>query len=71
MDDEVIDSSFCIFKAVILRTNSSLAKHSADIRQINALLPMLLELLDERDGAAKAVIKLFAEYCSKYVYIAM
>lgn len=65
VDDEVIDSSFCIFKAVILRTNSSLAKHSADIRQINALLPMLLELLDERDGAAKAVIKLFAEYCSK------
>ncbi|KAG5615548.1 hypothetical protein H5410_015372 [Solanum commersonii] len=64
VDDEVIDSSLCIFKAVIFRTNSSLSKHSADIRQINALLPMLLDLLDERDSAAKAVIKLLAEYCS-------
>ncbi|KAK4372602.1 hypothetical protein RND71_007986 [Anisodus tanguticus] len=64
VDDEVIVSSLCIFKAVIFRTNSSLSKHSADIRQINALLPMLLHLLDERDSAAKAVIKLFAEYCS-------
>ncbi|XP_059298575.1 uncharacterized protein LOC132051492 isoform X4 [Lycium ferocissimum] len=64
VDDEVIDSSLCIFKAVIFRTNSSLSKHSADLRQINAVLPMLLHLLDERDSAAKAVIKLFAEYCS-------
>ncbi|XP_006349558.1 uncharacterized protein [Solanum tuberosum] len=64
VDDEVIDSSLCIFKAVIFRTNSSLSKHSADIRQINAQLPMLLDLLDERDSAAKAVIKLLAEYCS-------
>ncbi|KAK4343712.1 hypothetical protein RND71_036806 [Anisodus tanguticus] len=64
VDDEVVDSSLCIFKAVIFRTNSSLSKHSADIRRISALLPMLLHLLDERDSAAKAVIKLFAEYCS-------
>ncbi|XP_060206681.1 uncharacterized protein LOC132634681 isoform X3 [Lycium barbarum] len=64
VDDEVIDSSLCIFKAVIFRTNSSLSKHSADLRQIDAVLPMLLHLLDERDSAAKAVIKLFAEYCS-------
>ncbi|XP_070052827.1 uncharacterized protein [Nicotiana tomentosiformis] len=63
-DDEVIDSALCIFKAVIFRTNSSLSKCAADISQINALLPMLLHLLDERDSAAKAVIKLFAEYCS-------
>ncbi|KAJ8528546.1 hypothetical protein K7X08_022238 [Anisodus acutangulus] len=63
VDDEVVDSSLCIFKAVIFRTNSSLSKHSADIRRISALLPMLLHLLDERDSAAKAVIKLFAEYC--------
>lgn len=65
-DDEVIDSALCIFKAVIFRTNSSLSKCAADISQINALLPMLLHLLDERDTAAKAVIKLFAEYCSMY-----
>ncbi|MCE2054937.1 hypothetical protein HAX54_041674 [Datura stramonium] len=64
VDDEVIDSSLCIFKAVIFRTNCSLSKQSADIRQITAQLPMLLHLLDERDSAAKAVIKLFAEYCS-------
>lgn len=71
VDDEVIDSSLCIFKAVIFRTNSGLSKHSADIRQINSLLSMLLDVLDERDSAAKAVIKLVAEYCSMYVYIVM
>ncbi|KAK6124641.1 hypothetical protein DH2020_041613 [Rehmannia glutinosa] len=64
-DEEVIDGTTSIFKAVILRTNHTLSTRSlGDIRQMDALLPILLNLLDERDAAAKAIVKLLAEYCS-------
>ncbi|GFP89684.1 hypothetical protein PHJA_001112200 [Phtheirospermum japonicum] len=64
-DEEVIDGTISIFRAVIMRTNHTLSTRSLDdVRQMNALLPMLLSLLDERDAAAKAIVKLLAEYCS-------
>ncbi|XP_011075215.1 uncharacterized protein LOC105159735 isoform X2 [Sesamum indicum] len=64
-DEEVIDGAINIFKAVILRTNHASSKRSvADPRQMDALLATLLDLLDERDAAAKAIVKLVAEYCS-------
>ncbi|KAL3819820.1 hypothetical protein ACJIZ3_005725 [Penstemon smallii] len=64
-DEEVIDGAISMFKAVIFRTNHILSKSSlGEIRQMDAVLPLLLNLLDERDAAAKAVVKLLAEYCS-------
>ncbi|CAA2969441.1 uncharacterized protein LOC111378014 [Olea europaea subsp. europaea] len=62
-DEEVIDGAICIFKAVLFRTNLS-KSNLEDNRQIEAILPSLLHLLDERDAAAKAVVNLIAEYCS-------
>lgn len=62
-DEEVIDGAICIFKAVMCRTNLS-KSNLEDNRQIEAILPSLLHLLDERDVAAKAVVNLIAEYCS-------
>ncbi|KAL2466133.1 ARM repeat superfamily protein [Abeliophyllum distichum] len=65
-DEEVIDGAICIFKAVIFRTNHSLSESNLDdTRQMDAILSSLLHLLDERDVAAKAVVNLVAEYCSK------
>lgn len=56
-----------MFKAVILKTNHTLSKRGlSDVRQMDVLLPTLLNLLDERDAAAKAIVKLLAEYCSTY-----
>lgn len=65
-DEEVIDGVISIFKAIIFNTNHILYKSSLDeTRQMDAFLPLLLNLLDEQDAAAKAIIKLVAEYCSR------
>ncbi|XP_073132125.1 uncharacterized protein [Henckelia pumila] len=65
-DEEVIDGAISIFKAVIFRTNNILSKSSLDeTRQMDAVLPLLLNFLDEQDAAAKAIVKLVAEYCSR------
>lgn len=67
-DEDVIDGAINIFKAVILKTNHTLYRRSpGDLRQIDAILPTLLNLLDERDAAAKAIVKLLAEFCSMYI----
>ncbi|KAG8371928.1 hypothetical protein BUALT_Bualt12G0013800 [Buddleja alternifolia] len=64
-DEEVIDGAISILKAAIFLTNHTLSKSSlGDNTQMDSLLPILLNLLDERDAAAKAVVKLVAEYCS-------
>ncbi|KAF7148592.1 hypothetical protein RHSIM_Rhsim03G0016500 [Rhododendron simsii] len=64
-DAEVIDGAVCLLKAVIFRSNYSLAgSSSTDTREMDAVLPLLLNLLDERDGTARAVVILIAEYCS-------
>ncbi|XAR68546.1 hypothetical protein NMG60_11003705 [Bertholletia excelsa] len=51
-DEDVVDGAICILRAVILRTNSSLAGCSvADGTEMVAMLLLLLQLLDKRDGA--------------------
>lgn len=63
----MIDGAISILKAVIFKTNHTLSRRSlVDVREIDAFLPTLLNLLDERDAAAKAIVKLLAEYCSMY-----
>ncbi|XP_073287340.1 uncharacterized protein [Primulina huaijiensis] len=65
-DEEVIDGVISIFKALIFNTNHILYKSSLDeTRQMDAFLPLLLNFLDEQDAAAKAIVKLVAEYCSR------
>ncbi|KAI5682940.1 hypothetical protein M9H77_04168 [Catharanthus roseus] len=65
VDEEVIDGAVSIFRAAVFRSNQGSSRDClGDTREMKAVMPMLLHLLDERDGAAKAVIKLVAEYCS-------
>ncbi|XP_027068028.1 uncharacterized protein [Coffea arabica] len=64
-DVEVIDSAVYIFKAAIFRMQyTSSGDYNANRREMDSVLPMLIHLLDEQDSAAKAVVKLVAEYCS-------
>uniref|UniRef100_A0A2N9IX14 Uncharacterized protein n=1 Tax=Fagus sylvatica TaxID=28930 RepID=A0A2N9IX14_FAGSY len=63
-DEDVIDGVVCIFKAVIFRPSYSSGSSVTDTRLMDSVLQLLLQLLDERDGTARAVVKLIAEYCS-------
>ncbi|XP_023752977.1 uncharacterized protein LOC111901348 isoform X1 [Lactuca sativa] len=64
-DDDVIDGAISILKAIIFGTNHLAFGHNlTDTKQMNSMLPLLLNLLDERDATAKAVVTLIAEYCS-------
>lgn len=66
-DEDVVDEIICVFKGTIFKLNYSSEGSLVDTRQMDAVLPLLLQLLDERDGAARAVIALIAEYCAMYV----
>lgn len=69
-DDDVIDGAISILKAIIFGTNHLAFGHNlTDTKQMNSMLPLLLNLLDERDATAKAVVTLIAEYCSMYVFL--
>ncbi|KAM1482947.1 hypothetical protein TB2_034461 [Malus domestica] len=61
-DDVVIDGVVCIFKAVIFKPKLS-GSGLTDSGEVDAMLPLLIHLLDERDGTARAVVMLIAEYC--------
>ncbi|BBH09755.1 hypothetical protein Prudu_022345 [Prunus dulcis] len=61
-DDDVVDGIVCILKAVIFKPQSS-GSSLTDTREVDAMLPLLIHLLDERDGTARAVVMLIAEYC--------
>ncbi|KAK6244141.1 hypothetical protein QUC31_010550 [Theobroma cacao] len=63
-DDDVINGVVSIFKAVIFKPKHSSGSSVTDTKQMDAVVPLLLHLLDERDGAARAVVMLIAEYCS-------
>ncbi|KAF8403828.1 hypothetical protein HHK36_011934 [Tetracentron sinense] len=64
-DEYVIDGALCILRATIFKTNHPSTRSSLlDTRQINAVLPLLLNLLDERDSTARAVVLFIAEFCS-------
>ncbi|MED6184209.1 hypothetical protein PIB30_045241 [Stylosanthes scabra] len=61
-DEDVIVGVVSIFKTIILNPNH--LKEDAESGQGNVVMPFLLHLLDERDGTARAVVMLIAEYCS-------
>ncbi|KAL5745748.1 hypothetical protein ACOSP7_026894 [Xanthoceras sorbifolium] len=63
-DEEVIDGVVCILKAVLLKPNYSSGSCLTDTRQMDSVILFLLHLLDEQDGAARAIVMLIAEYCS-------
>ncbi|KAD3336291.1 hypothetical protein E3N88_31810 [Mikania micrantha] len=64
-DDDVITGAVSILKATIFGTNHLVSGcNLTDNKQMKIVLPLLLNLLDERDGTARAVVTLIAEYCS-------
>ncbi|XP_030518684.2 uncharacterized protein LOC115732156 [Rhodamnia argentea] len=63
-DEEVIHGIVCIFKETIFKLSCSNESSLVEKEQFDALLPLLLQLLDERDGTARAAVTLIAEYCS-------
>ncbi|KAF2307855.1 hypothetical protein GH714_032638 [Hevea brasiliensis] len=65
-DEDVIAGAVCIFKEAIFKPNYYSGDGLTESRQMDMVLPLLLNLLDERDGIAKAVVVLIAEYCSMY-----
>lgn len=64
LDEDVVSGVVCILKAVIFKPHYSSGRTLPDSRQVDAVLPLLLNFLDERDGTARAVVMLLAEYCS-------
>ena len=64
VDEDVVSGVLCILKAVIFKPHYSSGRSFPDSGQVDAVLPLLLNFLDERDGTAKAVVMLIAEYCS-------
>lgn len=64
VDEDVVSGVVCILKAVIFKPHYSSGRSLQDSRQVDAVLPLLLNFLDERDGTARAVVVLIAEYCS-------
>uniref|UniRef100_A0A6J1DCN8 Uncharacterized protein LOC111019538 n=1 Tax=Momordica charantia TaxID=3673 RepID=A0A6J1DCN8_MOMCH len=62
-DEDVIDEVVSIFKAVFLNSNLSSGGSIPDIRQLDVVMPLLLNLLDERDMIARAVTILISECC--------
>lgn len=68
-DEDVIEGVVCIFKRALFKANHSPGSSLTDTRQMDSVLPLLLNLLDEQDGTARAVVKLIAEYCSMYFFL--
>uniref|UniRef100_A0A6N2JZZ3 Uncharacterized protein n=1 Tax=Salix viminalis TaxID=40686 RepID=A0A6N2JZZ3_SALVM len=63
-DEDVMEGAVYIIKSVILKPNHSSGNGLTDSREMDAVLPLLLHLLDERDVTARAVVMLIAECCS-------
>ncbi|XVF56100.1 hypothetical protein PTKIN_Ptkin06aG0089800 [Pterospermum kingtungense] len=63
-DEDIIEGVVFIFKALIFKPNNSSGSSLTDTNQMDAVVPLLLHLLDERDAAARAVVMLIAEYLS-------
>lgn len=64
-DDDVIDEVVCIFKETVFKLNCSSEGGATDTR-VDAVVALLLQLLDETDGTARAVAMLIGEYCAMY-----
>ena len=68
-DEDVMEGAVYIIKSVILKPNHSSGNGLTDSREMDAVLPLLLHLLDERDVTARAVVMLIAECCSMYSFL--
>ncbi|KFK35004.1 hypothetical protein AALP_AA5G221800 [Arabis alpina] len=64
-NEEISEGVVAIFKAVIFKLQSQSGDGFSDTMCMDVVILSLLQLLDERDGAAKAVSVLLADYCSK------
>ncbi|XP_024012800.1 uncharacterized protein LOC18019860 isoform X2 [Eutrema salsugineum] len=64
-NEEISEGVVAIFKAVISKLQSQSGDSFSDTMCMDVVIPSLLHLLDERDGAAKAVSVLLADYCFK------
>lgn len=64
-NEEISEGVVAIFKAVFFKLQSQSGDSFSDTMCMDVVIPSLLHLLDERDGAAKAVSVLLADYCSK------
>lgn len=67
-NEEISEGVVAIFKAIIFKLQTQPGDNFSDTMCTDVVIPSLLHLLDERDGAAKAVCVLLADYCSKYFY---
>lgn len=64
-DDDLVEGSLNILRAVIFTARFT-SGSPLDTDQMDAVLPILLKILDERGPTTKAVVLLVAEYCSIY-----
>ncbi|KAL1194541.1 hypothetical protein V5N11_020604 [Cardamine amara subsp. amara] len=64
-NEEISDGVIAIFKAVFFKLQSQSGDSFSDTMCVDVVIPSLLHLLDERDGAAKAISVLLADYCFK------
>ncbi|CAH2079925.1 unnamed protein product [Thlaspi arvense] len=66
-NEEISEGVVGIFKAVIAKLQSQSVDSFSGTMCVDVVIPSLLHLPDERDGAAKAVSLLLADYCSKRI----
>uniref|UniRef100_A0A2P2L6A8 Uncharacterized protein LOC105645187 n=1 Tax=Rhizophora mucronata TaxID=61149 RepID=A0A2P2L6A8_RHIMU len=62
-DEGLVAGAVFLFKAAIVKPSYASAS-SVESGQMYVVFPLLLQLLDEGDGTARAVVVLIAEYCS-------
>ncbi|KAI3911793.1 hypothetical protein MKW92_045211 [Papaver armeniacum] len=68
VDEDVIERVVCILRVTLFNINCTSKKSSIlDNLVSEEVLSLLLNLLDERDGIAKAVVSLIAEFCSRNI----
>lgn len=66
-DEDLIDGAVSILRALIFKTNfPSIRNSPLELHQMESVFPLLLNLLDERDSIARAVVLLTAEFCFLY-----
>ncbi|KAI3992440.1 hypothetical protein MKX01_022531 [Papaver californicum] len=66
VDEDVIEQVVCILRVTLfIRNFTSKESSFLDNQLSEEVLSLLLNLLDERDSIAKAVISLIAEFCSR------
>nr|XP_029117568.1 uncharacterized protein LOC105034833 isoform X4 [Elaeis guineensis] len=63
-DEFLMEGSLSILRVLIFKENFSSGSSNLNTAEMDMVLPLLLSFLDVRDSIAKAVVLLFAEYCS-------